>query len=305
MNWQPKNNRICLIGNPTRDRIVRDAKTVKTLGGTVLYAGLFLARSGIPVFLVGKGDKEMLAWIESRGIDSSHFALSTRVVTFENRYGNAGRHQLARPGSNILFSEVPKSVFQARAILVGAVLMEVDPRIISAPRRGILLVDVQGFLRILGDEGVVSFHVNPTLEKAISGCDILKANEYEAQAITGTTDLRKSAIQLRQMGPRIVIITLSSRGSGIFDGRRWIRIRALKIDAVDPTGAGDVFDAAFLAEYLRTGDVMKAGRDATVAASLSVAGFGTAAVPSTDQVRRVVRERMHPNHMVSVERLTA
>ncbi len=303
MNQQTENDRIYLIGNPTRDRIVRGGDTVDTLGGTVLYAGLFLARSGIPVFIVGKGNREMLDWLESRGIACDHFRLTSQVVAFENRYGPAGRQQLARSGRTIRLTEVPQAVFQARAILVGAVLMEVDPRITRTSRSGILMVDVQGFIRSLGVAGNVIFRVDPTLQEAIGGCDILKADQHEAEAITGTADIRESARRLRQMGPGIIIITLSSRGSVIFDGRRWIRIHAPKIKAVDPTGAGDVFDAAFLLEYLRNEDVVAAGRCGTSAAALSVAGFGTAAVPSAAEAMRAAVDHFRSKHMVTVEQL--
>ena len=148
------------------------------------------------------------------------------------------------------------------------------------------------------------FQLNPALEEVINGCDILKADRFEAEAVTGTADIRESARRLHQMGADIVVITLSSSGSGIFDGRRWIRIRAPKVKTVDPTGAGDVFGAAFLAEYLQTGDLMEAGRFGTSAAALSVTGDGTAAIPSNAQVRRAVRKHFRSDHMVTVERLS-
>ena len=47
---------IHLIGNLTRDHIVNGPKRVKAFGGSVLYAGLFLARSGYEVTIIGKGD---------------------------------------------------------------------------------------------------------------------------------------------------------------------------------------------------------------------------------------------------------
>ena len=300
---QKDNMQIFLIGNPTRDRIVRDGRTVHALGGTVLYAGLFLARSGIPVRIVGKGDREMLAWIKSRGIGSEHFIFSRRVATFENRYEITGRRQQAQPGSDIVLSEVPRAAYRARGILVGAVLMEVDPRVITAPRSGLLMLDVQGFIRQLEDDGRVTLRFNPALEMAISRCDILKADGHEAEAITGTNDHRESARRLYRMGPRIVIITLADKGCGIFDGHQWVRVQAPELHVADPTGAGDVFDAAFLAEYLRTGNLITAGHRGTIAASLSVAGPGTAAVPSAGQVRQAIRDRYRSDPMVAVERL--
>ena len=165
------------------------------------------------------------------------------------------------------------------------------------------MLDVQGFLRNLSAGGTVVLRVDSMFQAAIAGCDIVKADEQEAEAITGTTDPVASARRLHRMGPSIVIITLSSRGSGIFDGRRWIRIRPPKMQTVDPTGAGDVFDAAFLAEYLRTGDVIAAGRFATAAAALSVAGFGTAAVPSAESVNRVLQAHFQSERMVTIRRV--
>ena len=281
---------IVLIGNSTRDRIVRDGKIVNTLGGTVLYAGLFLARSGIPVCIVGKGDKEMLAWIESRGIGSEHFILSHRVAAFENYYGLTGRKQQAQAGSNIDCSEVPHTAYRASGILVGAVLMEVDPRIVISPRSGLLMVDAQGFIRKLEDDGRVALRFNPALEKAISGCDILKADGHEAEAITGTNDVRESARRLYKMGPRIVIITLAARGCGIFDGHRWIRIRAPELHVADPTGAGDVYHAGYIYGLLNGWSLERRMRFAAAAAALATTALGARGfLPPLDEVESLVR----------------
>ncbi len=58
-------------------------------------------------------------------------------------------------------------------------------------------------------------------------------------------------------------------------GRRVIP--SIAVDAVDATGAGDCFDGAFLAEWVRSGDPFAAGRYAVVAAALSTTGFGAVA----------------------------
>jgi hypothetical protein len=50
-------------------------KRKKHLGAAVLCAGMFPARSGIPVTIVGNGDKDILALIKSRGIGSDYFIL--------------------------------------------------------------------------------------------------------------------------------------------------------------------------------------------------------------------------------------
>jgi sugar/nucleoside kinase (ribokinase family) len=59
-------------------------------------------------------------------------------------------------------------------------------------------------------------------------------------------------------------------------------------EEVDPTGAGDVFAAAFLSHYMETNDAWQAALFASAAASISLAAPGTAAIPS----RRQVEERL-------------
>ena len=53
--------------------------------------------------------------------------------------------------------------------------------------------------------------------------------------------------------------------------------RPIRVTAVDATGAGDCYDGAFLAEFLRTGDAFAAGAYANVAAALSTEGYSAVA----------------------------
>jgi sugar/nucleoside kinase (ribokinase family) len=55
-------------------------------------------------------------------------------------------------------------------------------------------------------------------------------------------------------------------------------------DEVDPTGAGDVFTAAFLVRMEETRDPLMAARFANAVASFSVEQAGTQGIPTRDQV---------------------
>ncbi len=55
------------------------------------------------------------------------------------------------------------------------------------------------------------------------------------------------------------------------------RFVPIKVESIDATGAGDCYDGAFLAEYIRTGDAFVAGAYANVAAALSTQGYGAVA----------------------------
>jgi sugar/nucleoside kinase (ribokinase family) len=291
---------IHLIGNPTRDHIVNGPKDVKTFGGSVLYAGLFLARSGYAVAIIGKGNDEMKNWIERRDINATYFYRASRVVEFKNVYVQNRREQFARRGEKIYLSEVPDAAFRSQAILVGSVLQEVDPEIVRAPRQAVLMLEAQGFIRHLSPDGKVLHRKRRDAEAAVRYCDILKVDEAEAAVLTAATRADTAARVLHQMGPKIVIVTCGEKGVTIFDGSRMIRIRAPAAEVVDPTGAGDVFGAAFLIRYLQTEDLIQAGLFASTAAALSMTEFGTAAVPSAQEASRGVKRFFKDLDAVSI-----
>ena len=58
---------------------------------------------------------------------------------------------------------------------------------------------------------------------------------------------------------------------------------------VDPTGAGDVFSAAFLVRYIASGNLIAAGRFAVTAAALSTRGFGASALPSETEISSLMK----------------
>ncbi len=90
----------------------------------------------------------------------------------------------------------------------------------------------------------------------------------------------------------MVAYSRASRGACLHVDGRWRHVDAFPEREVDPTGAGDVFAAAFLIRLSESGDAALAARFAAAAASLSVSGEGMLAVAD----RRQVEERMarHP-----------
>jgi len=120
----------------------------------------------------------------------------------------------------------------------------------------------------------------PLPDELFKLCDIVVANEIEAETLTGipVNDLRAAeaaAIALRARGPRASIVTLGQGGALLVDEEGPYHVKARQVHVVDTTGAGDAFVgslACFLGERqpLRT-----AVMNANAVASLSVTRIGT------------------------------
>jgi ribokinase len=126
--------------------------------------------------------------------------------------------------------------------------------------------------------------------------DLCVPNETEAEILTGrpVTTLREAETAARAMqarGPQTVLITLGARGVLVVDGQSVEHFPAVPIQAVDPTGAGDVFIAA-LAVFMAEGSSLPlAVRRASGVAALSVTAPGTqTAFPSRAQADSFLRQ---------------
>ncbi|MBN8999742.1 MAG: sugar kinase, partial [Rhizobiales bacterium] len=115
------------------------------------------------------------------------------------------------------------------------------------------------------------------IHAAVALSDIVKTSAEDAKELAGTTDPDRIADIYLGMGPSIAIVTLGADGALVATPGRRERVPAIPVQPVDATGAGDTFDGAFLAEYLREGDPFAAARYANAAAGLATEGYGAVA----------------------------
>lgn len=91
------------------------------------------------------------------------------------------------------------------------------------------------------------------------------------------------------LGCRVVVLKLGRDGCLVSDGDRRERIEAVRVDAVDATGAGDCFDGAFAARMIKGDDPFTAVRYANAAAALATTGYGAVApLPRATDVERII-----------------
>ena len=120
--------------------------------------------------------------------------------------------------------------------------------------------------------------------------DLLFVSSEEAAALTGSRDPRESLARLRKAGVRDVVMKLGKRGCLILEKGVVRQVPSFAVRAVDSTGAGDAFTAAFLQARLRAWPVAEAAlaANAAGAAAASVVGAGEKS-PALRQIARLLR----------------
>src|SRR5512142_486749 len=101
----------------------------------------------------------------------------------------------------------------------------------------------------------------PLPDELLQLSDICAPNETETELLTGEpahslAEAETAARKLQARGPRTVILTLGERGALLLDGDSAEHLPAVKVNAIDPTGAGDAFVGG-LAVYLGEGQSLK------------------------------------------------
>lgn len=135
--------------------------------------------------------------------------------------------------------------------------------------------------------------------EAFNGVDYVTPNEFEAEQFTGVRvesveDCRRAAQVFFDMGVKNVIITLGVRGAFYSNGKTELHIPALKMKAVETTGAGDAFNGGFVTALSEGADVETALKFATCTSAISVTRAGAAAsMPKREEILALLKEKFN------------
>ncbi|MBN1313261.1 MAG: bifunctional hydroxymethylpyrimidine kinase/phosphomethylpyrimidine kinase [Anaerolineae bacterium] len=278
------------IGNPVYDYIKTPKVDTKTriLSGCSTNACLAARKLEAQTMLVGcVGDDfggPFKTALEGYGIDSYTYPSPETGGFSLIYYDTLGNRTLDVLGQASAVPDIPVDVVSsADFVIIGPILGEVSlslVRKIKAAVNGQILLDPQGLLRRINSDGRIEHYRNPEVDAIIPLCDVVKANEVEAEIITGihprTSEdaLRRATEMLHGLGCRIAIVTLAAEGSAAYDGQTYIRVPAYATNAVDPTGAGDTYAAGFAVGYLKHATIKGACYYGSCVASVMVENVG-------------------------------
>lgn len=292
----PKTGKILVVGSTNTDMVVKTDHLPRP-GETVL-GGTFLMNPG------GKGANQAVA--------AARLGAEVTFVckTGNDLFGVTTRQQLAEEGIDTSF------VFTDPHEPSGVALIAVDNRaentivVASGANANLLPLDINKALTAIDACDLVLMQLEtpmPTIEyvaslaaergkrvvlnpapaatlseQLLKNLYLITPNETEAELITGIPvrderSAEQAARTIHRAGVRHVIVTLGKKGALLREGGRCEVIPAYRVEAVDTTAAGDVFNAGLVVALSEGRNLTDAVRFGAKAAAISVTRMGAQA----------------------------
>ncbi len=264
-------SRVLIVGNLTLDRL---SSNERRAGGPGLYGGIALRHLDVEVFVYSCLPREC-----SEPISSSLSAHGIKLIaqscekmpSFEITYSDDSRTlKVISTGERLnRVIDVVRGV-RPSLVIFSPVLNEVDPHdVLKAKTLGsIVVVDIQGFVRVVGSDGVVAHEWRDSVDLVVSCADLVHCDLSEVPQAAGDA-LKAVEYFLNRSQDKVITITLGSRGSyAVVNGSAYY-IPTLNVMSVDNVGTGDIFTAvASYLIYVRREDVIASLVKASIASAL-------------------------------------
>ena len=93
------------------------------------------------------------------------------------------------------------------------------------------------------------------------------------------------------LGAKLIVLKKGAHGVLVSNGKKEKDIPGYDVKVTDSTGAGDVFNGAFLAELLRGNDPFTSAAYANAAAAVSTTNYGAVnSIPNRVEVKKFLRK---------------
>ena len=114
------------------------------------------------------------------------------------------------------------------------------------------------------------------LRKMMKFTDVVCLNLVEATILAKRRKIKakKLLMMIKNMGPKVVLITMGVRGSLYYDGENFYKIGIYENEKVDSTGSGDAYFATYIAAQMRGESVENSLKLAAVNAGATVDTYG-------------------------------
>ena len=284
--------RILLVGSVMMDLILRCERAPEPSesvlghdyrnapGGKGSNAAVAAARTGAKVSAyatVGddsNGEYLLDCW-KKEGVDTTHTITKPGAntgfvaITLED---NGQNRLIIFPGANMLTP--PDQLEKAFEDDFDAVLLQFEIPL-ETNAKAIEIANRKGIITVL-DAGPAQDY---PLEK-LPPVTILSPNETETKALVGIypadeESCREAAKKLMERnGCKFVVLKLGDRGSYLYGDGLDVMVPPYKVDAIDPTAAGDAYTGTLAKAFVEMGDLVAAAKYASASGALTCTQLG-------------------------------
>jgi sugar/nucleoside kinase (ribokinase family) len=272
-----------VIGHATRD-LLPDGSW--RLGGGVAYAGATASRLGLRVGVLTSAPPDVLLALQEALTSAVIVNVPARAATtFENIYDATGRRQFLRARAETLtLDDLPPAWASARIVLLAPLAQEVDPAFARTFPGALVAAAPQGWLRRWDVSGAVSpgpLDVAPQVLPHVRALILSRDDLLPPAADHEQMEAANAVIAGWARDVSLVVETRGAGGANLRAGGAPVEsFPGIVAREVDPTGAGDVFAAAFVCWLDRTGDAPAAMTFANHVAAYSVERVGMESAPT-------------------------
>ena len=284
--------RILLVGSEMMDLILRCERAPEPSesvlghdyrnapGGKGSNAAVAAARAGAKVSAyatLGKdtnGEYLLDCW-KKEGVDTTHTLFKDGAntgfvaITLED---NGQNRLIIFRGANMLTP--PDGLDKAFEDPFDAVLLQFEIPF-ETNKRAIEIANEKGVITVLDAGPAQSYDL-----ENLPPVTILSPNETETKALVGIypadheSCLEASMKLMERNKCKYVVLKLGDRGSYIYGEGLDVMVPPYKVDAVDPTAAGDAFTGVLAKAYVEMGDIVEACKVANAAGALTCTKLG-------------------------------
>ena len=261
------------VGYIARDESPHGAQ----IGGAVAYGAFTALKMGLRAAVVTSAARDLDIAGALPGVDV-HLVASAKTTTFYYPDLKGRRRQYLRSAAApIAAADVPAAWTMSPLVLLGPLAGELSLGVSRLFPESLVAASIQGWLRHWGADGLVS-------PRYWEGRELLPYVEAATVSVEDVAD--EQLVPLWAGLAKVLIVTNGSDGARLHLRGRWHDVAPFQAREVDPTGAGDVFAAAYLIRLRERQDPVESAKFASSAASFCVEGEGLAGVPTRNEVEQ-------------------
>ena len=276
-----------LVDHNIIDKIINEKKIIKTIsGGSVANSIVCIAQQNFKTAFIGKVNQDELGKKFAEGLkkenvdfnitESSVDKHTARCLILVSADAERTMNTYLGISQELSEQDIEMNMIEESSIMylegylwdLESAKIAIKKSIETAKRSGTIVAFS------ISDAFCVDRFREEFLDLINNSADIIFANELEIKSLFKTDSLDK-ALKNCQIAGKIFAVTLGDKGAKIIYKSNIVNIKAEIVEnLVDTTGAGDLFAAGFLSEYMKSQNLELCGKEGVKMASKIIQQHG-------------------------------